>query len=171
MRKAYGGRAVAYEKQGDYGRAAADYSMIVFSYAVELDIADPKADGYDDLVRDAARAYRIRAACLQAKGDEEAAGRDLKRADKLEAKAKKGQAAEAPTAPPSGQVTLRNDWTDTLTIIIGGASYTLRVGETKTIPTPAGSFPYEMQAGQSSVRGTLNSGRTYSLGVHPPSSP
>ncbi len=58
MRKAYGGRAAAYEKQGDYGRAAADYGMIVFSYAVELDIADPKADGYDDLLRDAAKAYR-----------------------------------------------------------------------------------------------------------------
>ena len=58
MRKAYGGRAAAYEKQGDYSRAAADYGMIVFSYAVELDIADPKADGYDDLLREAAKAYR-----------------------------------------------------------------------------------------------------------------
>ncbi len=169
MRKAYGGRAAAYEKQGDYGRAAADYGMIVFSYAVELDVADPKADGYDDLLRDAAKAYRTRAACLQAKGDEAAAGRDLKRADKLEAKTKKAGTAAAPAQ--TSQVTLRNDWTDTLTILIGGASYTLRVGETKTIPTPAGSFSYEMQAGASSVQGTLNSGHTYSLGVRPPSSP
>ena len=82
---------------------------------------------------------------------------------------KKGGTGEA--APLTGQVTLRNDWTDTLTIIVGGASYTLRVGETKKIPTPAGSFPYEMQAGSSSVQGTLNSGHTYSLGVRPPSSP
>jgi hypothetical protein len=171
MRRAYGGRAAAYEKQSDYGRAAADYGMIVFSYAVELDIADPKAEGYDDLLRDAARAYRTRAACLQAKGDEEAAGRDLKRADKLEAKAKKGGTGEAAAAPPTGQVTLRNDWTNRLTIIIGGVSYTLQVGETKTIPTPAGSFSYEMQGGGYSVQGTLNSGNTYSLGVRPPSSP
>ena len=172
MRKAYGGRAAAYEKQGDYGRAAADYGMIVFSYAVELDIADPKADGYDDLLRDAIRAYRTRAACLQAKGDAEAAGRDLKRADKLEAKVKKAAAGRGgPRRAPTGQVTLRNDWTDTLTITIGGVPYTLRVGETKTMPAPTGTFTYEMQAGWSSVQGTLNSGRTYSLGVHSRSSP
>ncbi len=174
MRKAYGGRAAAYEKAGDHGRAAADYGMIVFSYAVELDIADPKADGYDDLLRDAARAYRTRAACLQAKGDEEAAGRDLKRADKLDAKAKRAgerdKRVEAPARPP-GQVTLRNDWTDPLTVTIAGVSYTLQVGETKTLPVPVGTFPYEMLAGPARVQGTLESGRTYSLGVHPPASP
>ncbi len=172
MRKAYGGRAAAYEKNGDYDRAAADCGMIVFSYAVELDLADPKADGYEDLLRDAAKAYLRRAACLQAKGDPEAAAHDLKRADKLEAKAKlAGEKDRAATAPAAGQVTLRNDWTDTLTLVIGGVSYTLRVGETKTIPSPGGTFPYEMQAGAATVKGTLDSGRTYSLGVRQPSSP
>src|SRR5947209_19035773 len=114
MRKAYGGRAAAYEQKGDYDRAAADYGMIVFSYAVELDAAGPKADGYDDLLREAAKAYRTRAACLRAKGDAEASARDVKRADKLEAKAKKAdgkdKAADAPAGPPA-RVTLRNDWT------------------------------------------------------------
>jgi hypothetical protein len=58
MRRAYGGRAAAYEKHGDFDRAAADYGTIVFSYVVEVDLADPKADGYDDLLRDAAKACR-----------------------------------------------------------------------------------------------------------------
>jgi hypothetical protein len=175
MRKAYGGRAAAYERQGDYDRAAADYGMVVFSYAVELDIADPKADGYDDLVRNASKAYRTRAACLEAKGDKDAAGRDQRRAEKLEAKAKsaadKAQAADAPPATTASHVTLRNDWTDTLSIVIGGVSYTLRVGETRTVPSPTGSFPYEIQAGGNRAQGTLESGRSYSLAVHPPASP
>ncbi len=148
--------------------------MIVFSYAVELDLADPKADGYADLLRDAAKAYRTRAACLEAKGDPEGAGRDRRRADKLDAKAKRAgegdKRAEAPARPP-GQVTLRNDWTDPLTVIIGGVSYTLQVGETKTLPAPAGTFPYEMLAGPARVQGTLESGKTYSLGVRPPAPP
>ncbi len=83
----------------------------------------------------------------------------------------KDRAATAPAAPAASQVTLRNDWTDTLTLVIGGVSYTLRVGETKTIPSPGGTFPYEMQAGAATVKGTLDSGRTYSLGVRQPSSP
>src|SRR5258708_2028087 len=127
MRNAYGGRAAAYEKKGDYDRAAADYGMIVFSYAVEIDAADPKTDGYTDMLREAAKAYRTRALCLNAKGDAVAAERDSKRAENLDSKAKK--AAEKDKAPSlaakaSSQVTLRNDWTDPLIIVIGGASYT-----------------------------------------------
>ncbi len=84
MRDAYRGRAAAYEKKGDYDRALADYDMLVFSYAVELDAADPKADGYNDLLRAAIKAYRARAACLKAKGDAGAcAPRDGKQAEKL----------------------------------------------------------------------------------------
>jgi hypothetical protein len=174
MRKAYGGRAAAYESKGDYDRAAADYGMIVFSYAVELDIADPKAEEYADLVREAARAYRKRGACLEAKGDKELSDRDQRWADKLDAKASaadKGRAARAPAAPAGGRVTLTNGWTNTLTIVIGGVPYTIRVGETRTVPSPVGSFPYEFQAGPYRVQGTLDSGGTYTLGATPPASP
>lgn len=170
MRKAYGGRAAAYEKQGDYGRAAADYGMIVFSYAVELDAADPKSDAYADLARDAARAYRTRAACLRTKGDPEAADRDLKRAEKLEEKANQ-LAAKSPADGLSSRVTLRNDWTGPLTVTVGGLPYTLQVGETKTVPSPSGTFPYEMQAGPYRVKGDLASGGSYSLGNRAPTSP
>ena len=164
MRRAYGGRAAAYEKRGDLDRAAADYGTVVFSYVVEADLTDPKADGYNDLLRDAAKAYRKRAACLSAKGDKEVSARDLAHADALEAKAKKGQTAEA----PAQSVMLRNDWTDALTVVVGEARYTLKVGEWKAIPAPARSFAYQMQAGPYTVQGTFNAGRTYSLGVHPP---
>ena len=174
MRNAYGGRAAAYVKKGDYDHAATDYGMIVFSYAVEIDAADPKTDGYADLLREAAKAYRTRAVCLNSKGDAEAAGRETKRAEKLEAKAKniaEKDKTSSPAAKPSSQVTLRNDWTDPLVMVIAGVSYSLQVGETKTVPAPAGTFPYEMQAGAHRVQGTLESGRTYSLGVRPATSP
>ena len=50
---AYSGRAAAYEKTGDFDRAVADFNMLVFSYAIELDADDPKGDGYNDLLREA----------------------------------------------------------------------------------------------------------------------
>ena len=162
MRKAYGGRAAAYEKKGDYDRAIADYKMLVFSYAVELDAADAKADAYSDLVGAAAKAYRTRAACFQARGDEEAAQRDAKRAEKLEAKVKK-----AKTPALTGRMTLRNDWTEPFTVVIAGASYTLQVGETKTVPSPLGAFSYEMEAGPLRTTGTLSEGRSYSFATSP----
>ena len=166
MRDAYGGRAAAFEQKGDYGRAVADYNMLVFSYAVELDAADPKADGYGDLLRDAIKAYRTRAACLRAKGDEPAAGRDDKHIQKLEAKAKKAdEKSDTATAAaaPAGRVTVRNDWGQPLTLVIAGASYPLQAGETKTLPTPVGAFTFEMRAGPYRVQETMESGRSYSL--------
>lgn len=170
MRDAYRGRAAAYEKKGDYDRSVADYDMLVFSYAVELDAADPKADGYDDLLRAAIKAYRVRAACLRAKGDAGAALRDGKQAEKLEAKVRKpdekgGTAAAA--ARPSPQVTVRNDWGQPLILFIAGVPYPFQAGETKTLPTPAGSFPIEMEAGPYRVKETMESGRSYSLTVSP----
>ena len=151
--------------------------MLVFSYAVELDAADPKADGYKDLLREAIQAYRTRAACLQAKGNAAAAQRDLKRAEKLEAKGKNADQLEAKSKKadqkegPTGQVTVRNDWGRPLTLFLAGASYPLQAGEMRTLPTPAGSFSYEMQAGPYRVQGTMESGRSYSLASPPPVAP
>jgi tetratricopeptide (TPR) repeat protein len=166
MRKAYGGRAAAYEKKGEYDQALADYKMVVFSYAVELDAADTSSNAYSDLLGAAAKAYGTRAACFQAKGDVEAAQRDAKRAQKLQAKIKKDKSTEA-----AGRVTLRNDWTEPLTLVIAGVSYTLKIGESKTVPTPLGTFSYEMQAGPFRRTGTLVEGQTYSFGVPPGSAP
>ena len=59
------GRAAAYEKKEEYARALADYDLLVFSYAVELDLVDAKAADLDDFLREAASSYRRRAACLR----------------------------------------------------------------------------------------------------------
>jgi tetratricopeptide (TPR) repeat protein len=164
---AYDGRAAAFEKMGDYARALADYNMLVFSFAVELDATDAQAEAYDGLVKEAIRAYRSRAACSVAMGNSDAARRDLKRADKLAAKLKKPEAAngaETPNLP--GQVTIRNEWPDPVTVVIAGVSYSVPAGGEKTMPTPSGSFPYEMVAGPHRLSGTIEAGRTYS--VKPP---
>jgi tetratricopeptide (TPR) repeat protein len=166
MRTAYGGRAAAYEKKGDLDRAVADYNMLVFSYAVELDVTDAKADGSDALLREAARAYRTRAACLQARGDVEAARRDVQRAENLETKARKAdkeaKPAEAPGKLP-GRVTVHNGWSAPVTLVIAEVRYTLQVGETRTLVIPAGSSPCEVEAGPHRFKGTLEAGGTYNI--------
>jgi hypothetical protein len=141
--------------------------MLVFSYAVELDAVEPSADGYEALVRDAARAYRLRAACSEVKGNATAANRDVKRADVLTAKLKRPESATAANAPAAGRVEVRNDWPEPVTLVIAGVSYTLPPGESKALPAPAASVPYEMIAGQYRVTGTIDAGKSYR--VRPPS--
>jgi hypothetical protein len=171
---AYGGRAAAYEKKGELDRALADYNMLVFSYAVELDAADSQADSYAELVKEAARAYRARAACYKAKGQAVAMQRDLKRAETLEAKVKKPGDQESPAAKAGtlpGRVTVQNEWADPVTIVIAGVTYTLPPGKAKMLATPAGSFPFEMVAGPHRVTGTIDAGKTYRVKPPPEQAP
>jgi hypothetical protein len=143
--------------------------MLVFSYAVELDAADANAETYAELVREAVTAYRSRAACYNTTGDTAAAGRDRKRADVLEAKLKKpgdDKQASPDASRLPGKVVIANDWADPVTVVIAGISYTLPAGGTKTLPSPTGSFPYEMLAGAHKVTGMIEAGKTYR--VKPP---
>jgi hypothetical protein len=142
--------------------------MLVFSYAVELDVLDGKAEGSADVLQAAAKAYRKRAACLQAKGDAKGAERDVQRAEKLEAKLKEADGKDkAVEAKAAGQVTVHNGWGESVTLVIVGVSYTLQVGETKTLATPVGSFAYEMQAGPHRIKGTITAGQAYNIAAPP----
>jgi hypothetical protein len=134
--------------------------MLVFSYAIEIDAADPKADGYNDLLREAAGAYRKRAACSRARGEAEAAARDQRRAEEFEAKVK---AAVVP-ARLTGRVTLINNWNASVTLVLADVSYTLQPGETKEVATPPGAFSYEIQTGPHRVTGTMEAGQRYTVG-------
>jgi hypothetical protein len=171
---AYSGRAAAYEKTGKFDRAVADYNMLVFSYAIELDAEDPKGNDYNELLQEASRAYRARSACLQAKGENAAAQRDLKRADLLDATvrkpAEKDKTLQAPNELPA-RVTVSNYLNEPVTLAIAGVSYTLKTGETKALRTPAGSVAYEMQVGTRKVSGNLNAGESYSIGTPPAARP
>jgi hypothetical protein len=143
--------------------------MLVFSYAVELDAVDPQSDGYDALLREAIKSYRSRATCSARLGNSTAASRDLKRAGALTAKLKKPDSGsvEGPTA--TSQVTIRNEWPDAVTLVIAGRSYSVPAGGEKTLPSPSGTFSYEMVAGPHRVTGTIDAGKTYS--VKPPPVP
>ncbi|SRR5579871_880204 len=132
--------------------------MLVFSYAVELDAADPKADGYETLLREAVQAYRARAGCHRARADIVAESRDLKRAAALDAKLANGGSA--------GRVTVRNDWELPVTLVIAGATHTLSPGETRSLPAPPGSSSFEMQAGPHRITGTVEAGKSYR--INPP---
>jgi hypothetical protein len=146
--------------------------MLVFSFAVEVDILDAKADSYNDVLQAAAKAYRQRAACWKAKGEAKAAERDVQRAEKLEAKRKtadeKSKAAVG-EGKAASQVTVHNGWGEPVTLVIAGVPHVLQAGETKTLAAPSGSFSYEMQAGPHRSKGTIAAGQTYNIGA--PSSP
>jgi hypothetical protein len=141
--------------------------MLVFSYGIELDALGDKDEAASAaLAAEAARAYKARAACLRAAGESDKAKRDDERAELLVAKAKKGDkdktaAADAPAK--SGDVQVRNDWKVPVTVVIGGASYTLQIGEQKKIPAPAASFTYELQVGANRAAGTMEAGKTYRI--------
>ena len=75
----------------------------------------------------------------------------------LEASAKEVARNSAP------RVEITNAWTDTVTMVVGGATYALQAGESKAFPAPAGAIAYEMRAGSHREAGTLQAGRTYTI--------
>jgi hypothetical protein len=170
MRTAYSGRAAAYEKKGDYENALADHNMAVLFYAIEAEIlTNLEAPDRADFLAEAARAYRARAQCLEALGRQKAAQADRQRADGLEADAKK----VASTAPKrkdvaGGPIRVINAWTEPVTLVVGGVTYRLEVGEQKAIPAPAAPVAYEMLAGPYRKTGTMEAGKTYTIGVTAP---
>ena len=63
----------------------------------------------------------------------------------------------------AGQVIVRNDWNEPVTLVISGVTYTLPAGESRTLAAPPGSSPYEMVAGPHRLKGTIEAGRSYQI--------
>lgn len=165
MRTAYSGRAAAYEKKGEYEKALADHNMAVLYYAVEAEVLNEvEAADRAAFLTEAARAYRARGRCLEALGRQKAAQDDRKRADGLEADAKKLPAATAKSKEGAGgQIHFVNAWAEPVTLVVNGVTYRLEVGEQKAIPAPAGSVAYEMVAGPYRRTGAVEAGKTYTI--------
>jgi hypothetical protein len=143
MRTAYSGRAAAYEKQGDFNKALHDYNMAVLLYAVEVDVLTSlETPGRDTFLEEAAEAYRVRGDFHKARGRLEAAQRDWRWADSLQADAK--TLADAARKGNLGQVRLINGWAEPATVRIDGVAYRLEPGEQKVLARPAGPFTYEV---------------------------
>jgi hypothetical protein len=170
MRTAYSGRAAAYEKKGDYEKALADHNMAVLYYAVETEVLNEvEAPDRPAFLTEAARAYRARGGCLEALGRQKAAQDDRKRADGLEADAKKLPAPAAKSKEGTGgQVQFVNAWTEPVTLVVNGVTYRLEVGEQKSIPAPASSVGYEMVAGPYRKAGSVEAGKTYTIRAESP---
>jgi hypothetical protein len=165
MRTAYSGRAAALENKGEYESALADHQMVVLYYALEVDILNsmgsPKRE---KLLDEAAKAYLARSKCLDQLGRQSAAQFDRERAEDLQASAKKlASQATNTEAAPAGKVEVINAWTAAVTLVIGGASYRLEVGEQKTISVPAGSVSCEIQFGTIIRTATLQAGKRYTI--------
>jgi hypothetical protein len=143
VRSAYSGRAVAYEKKGEFDKALHDHNMAVLLYAVEVDILTSlQTPGRDKFLEEAAKAYRARGSFQLARGRLEAAHTDGRRADSLEAEAK--ALASAARKGNLGQIRLINGWTEPATVRIDGVAYRLEPGEKKVLSRPAGPFTYEI---------------------------
>jgi hypothetical protein len=160
MRNAYSGRAAAYEKKGDYAKALPDHNLAVLYYALEAEILNSlETPDRASFLADTAQAYRARSKCLEALGRAQAAQVDRKRADALATDAKQ-LASKAATAARIGLV---NAWTQPVTVVIGGVSYRLDVGERQEVPASASSVAYAIQAGPLQRTGTLEAGKTYTI--------
>jgi hypothetical protein len=169
MRSAYSGRAAAYEKKGDFDKALADHNQVVLFYAIELEILKSlESPDREKHLRETATAYRARSACLAVLGRQKAAQVDQKRTTGLEAEANE-LARKAPNSQEvsTRQIQLVNTWTEAITVVIDGVTYRLEVNERKAIPAPGSLVPYAMQAGPHRLTGTVEAGRTYTIG--PPS--
>ena len=129
-------------------------------YAVEVEVLDSlEAPDRDKLLLEAAQAYRYRGNYHQARGRPAAAEADGKRADKLEAQARK--------AAGLGQIAIVNGWTEPAAVVVDGVEYQLRKGEQRLLSRKAGPFTYELPA--ANLRGTrvLEAGQKYTLRIGP----
>jgi hypothetical protein len=130
--------------------------MVILLYAVEIEIVrDVETPNRDEFFTEAAQAYRARGACHLARGEPDAARLDAKRADSLEAEAKK--------LATRVQTEMINGWTEPLTLLVEGTSYRLEVGQKQVVLTRANPFTYELVTGQHRVSGTLQGGRSYTI--------
>jgi hypothetical protein len=165
MRTAYSGRAAAYEKTGELEKALADHTMVVTYYAIEAEILSSLgAPERDKLLTEAANAYLARGKCQELLGRQKAAQVDRKRADDLQANAKKlaSESAKAKEVP-AGHFRFENAWTEAVTIAIEGNTYRLEVGEQRTIPAPDGPVFGQIQTGSRVQAATLEAGKVYRL--------
>jgi tetratricopeptide (TPR) repeat protein len=163
MRTAYSGRAAAYEKQGEYEKALADYKMAVLFYAIEAEILNSlQTSDRAKFLSECAGAYRARGQCLDSLGRAAEAAMDRKRADGLDADAKKLASAEQPDRQ-SAAIQIINAWTEPVTLVVGGTIYRLAIGEQTKIIVTSATIAYEMQAGSHRTAGTFEAGRTYKI--------
>jgi hypothetical protein len=128
---------------------------------------DLDAPNRDEFLVEAARAYRAREKCQLLLGRTAAAQADAKRADQLQAEAKKLAAKAKPSvAPAAGQVEIINSWTQPATVLIDGVAYRLEVGERKTLSRLPGPFTYVLAEGDGTrSQGTVEAGKTITIRV------
>ena len=166
MRSAFSGRAAAYEKKNDWQRAVQDRTMVVLLLGIELEIlAEQAAADRDQVMVEAAGAYRDRSACFKVLGRLAAAQADSKYAERLEQDARKFAQEAAQKKAALGQIELINSWTESITIVIDGVSYRLAVAETKLIPKQPGPFRYELPSTGQISTGTVETGKTFRLQI------
>jgi hypothetical protein len=154
MRKAYRGRAAAYEALGDYGRALADVKMVLTYFEVEIDVLKGFDQARADKVKlEANEVYQIR--------------------DKLVLLLPKDSPPDAVAAGTAAKsfatLQLKNNWTQAVTVVVDGTSYLVQPGQTTPITRTPGPFTYQVKdVQQSATAATLKPGETLTVWIgHP----
>jgi hypothetical protein len=164
MRTAYSGRAAAYEKKGEFDKALADHAMVLLFYGIEAEILEEvQSPERAKFLVECARAYRARGQCLASLGRTGDARLDRKRADGLEAKAKKLTNDSPPDKEAVAAIKITNAWNQSVTLVVAGATHRLETGEQKSIPVLSGTVAYEMLAGPYRSSGTFDAGKAYTI--------
>jgi len=149
--------------------------MAILLYATETEVRDELENPDPKFLHEAARAYRARADALRADGRGTAAQADIKRADKLDAKAQKAantakppsSQGEAGQAPKTGQVMLVNAWTEPVDVVVEGTTYLVPAGARKLITQAAGDFAYTVPVAQHQGRARVEAGKTFTIRISP----
>jgi hypothetical protein len=135
-------------------------------YATEIEILnEQESPERGALFEEAARAYRARASVRRELGRERAAKMDEEWAAKLTARAAQLQQNRPAKNAATGRIRLVNAWTEPVSIILDGTSYSLGAGEQKELNHAAGPFTYEVPIIQQKALGEVEAGKTYTIRV------
>jgi len=101
MKEAHRGRAAAYEALGDHEHAVTDHTMLLYILLRDVEAAADKDPAeWQELHKEAARAFLNRGTCHAARGRTDLARQDLQAAEKHRAEAQQGTALRAAAKRP-----------------------------------------------------------------------
>lgn len=88
-------------------------------------------------------------------------------AERLKARAEPTRQSGYRAADSSGTIEIVNAWTERVTIVVDGATYSLAAGNSLVMDRAAGEFTYEVRNVQAAVTRTLKAGETFTIRIGP----
>jgi len=153
--------------------ALRDYDMVLLMFATEIEILNElQPPDRASLFEEAAKAYQARANVRRELGKRAEAKIDQERALKLLAKVVKirqgalvQDKSKATKIAAMGRIRLINAWTEPVSVMVDGKTYSLAAGEQKDLSRAEGTFAYEVEVLQHRAQGLVEAGKTYTIRI------